>query len=217
MADVLSGLEFSKEVGRKMYAGITHASWIIVIGLTMVITGLLHLNSVFDGWDARNFQYIHIRLRRFSRFFRYIRPLGTVPVGILLIMIIYIASWQAGIIATLTYILSAIIERTIKMTIQRPRPFVTLSNVKIGQLSEPLDPSHPSGDTLRVWLLALIFPLAFTLSWPAFAISILIAITLSLGRIVLGVHYPLDVIGGAGLGIFSAGIAMISYQLIVIN
>ena len=79
------------------------------------------------------------------------------------------------------------------------------------------DPSHPSGDTLRVWLLALIFPLAFALPWPVFVLSILMAITLSLGRITLGVHYPLDVIGGIGLGFLSTGIAVISYQIIAIN
>ena len=200
-----------------MNVELTSASWLIGIGFLMMITGFLHLNLAFASWDARTFQYIHIRLQPYSDFFRYIRPLGTVPVGILLILIIYISSWQAGLVATLTFILSAILERAIKMTLLRPRPFATLSDVKMGQPLKPQDPSHPSGDTLRVWLLALIFPLAFALPWPVFVLSILMAITLSLGRITLGVHYPLDVIGGIGLGFLSTGIAVISYQIIAIN
>jgi undecaprenyl-diphosphatase len=195
----------------------TYATWMIVIGLVMVITGFLHLNSVIVDWDAHTFQWIHIRLRRFSNFFQYIRPLGTVPVGILLTLIIFISSWQAGIVATLTYLFSSIIERTIKMFVRRPRPFAIISMVKIGQLPIPDDPSHPSGDSLRVWLFALLFPLAFALPYPVYAISILFALVLSVGRIALGVHYPLDVIGGAGLGILSAGFAVISYQFVLVN
>lgn len=183
----------------------------------MVFSGLMHINPAVNRWDTRTFQYLHSHLKPYSSFFRFIWPLGTTPVCILLILIIFISSWQTGVVAMLTYILSAFLERAIKLTVRRSRPFVTLSNVKMGQLPEPLDPSHPSGDTLRVWLLALIFPLAFALPWPAFAISFFLAITLSLGRIALGVHYPLDIIGGAGLGIFSSGIAVISYQLIIIN
>ena len=37
---------------------------------------------------------------------------------------------------------------------------------------------------MRVWLLALVFPLAFELPWPVCALTITLAIALSLGRII---------------------------------
>ncbi len=68
---------------------------------------------------------------------------------------------------------------------------------------------------MRIWFLALVFPLAFGLPWPVFALTCTVALTLSLGRFALGVHYPLDVIGGAGLGIFFTGLSIIGYYLVI--
>lgn len=189
---------------------------VISIGLLLVFLGLLHKAPTINRWDSSTFQFLHNHLRSYSGFFRYIWPLGTVPVGITLILIIFIASWQAGLIVALVYLIAAIFERTIKLKLNRSRPFESLSNVEMSQPKNPSDPSHPSGDTMRVWFLALVFPLVFGLSWMVFAFTIIVAATLSIGRIALGVHYPLDVVGGAGLGLFTTGIAVIGYQLAVI-
>jgi undecaprenyl-diphosphatase len=187
----------------------------IGFGLLLVIIGFLHQTSAFSQRDAKAFLFLHTRLQCYAGFFRYIWPLGTVPVGIILILIMFIASWQAGLSATLMYLLAAIIEWAIKRQVKRPRPFETLSGVVMNQPKNPRDASHPSGDTMRVWFLALVFPLAFGLSWLVFALTCTTALTLSLGRIVLGVHYPLDVISGAGLGILFTGLAIISYHSII--
>jgi undecaprenyl-diphosphatase len=215
MADVLSGLVFLNTIGYRMNEDITFVIWAFPIGLLMIITGLLHINASFKKWDAQIFQVIHIRLSGFVCFFQYIRPLGTVPVLILMILIMYIPSWEFGVIATFCYIIAAIIERIIKLSIRRPRPYTILPNVKMGQLPEPKDPSHPSGDSFRVWYIAFLFPFAFSLPGPIFAVSFLAAFIISLGRISLGVHYPLDVIAGTGLGMLTSSIAVISFQMIM--
>ena len=184
-------------------------------GLLMIISGLLHINTSFARWDSRIFDVIHVRLSHFAGFFQYIRPLGTVPVSILMILIMYIPSWEFGVIATFSFLIASIIERIIKLTIRRPRPYQILPKVKMGQIPEPHDPSHPSGDSLRVWFLASLFPFVFSLPGPIFAFCFLIATIISLGRIALGVHYPLDVISGTGLGILTSSIAVISFQMIM--
>jgi undecaprenyl-diphosphatase len=184
-------------------------------GLLLVIIGFLHQTSALSRWDAETFLFLHIRLRRYTSFFRYVWPLGTVPVGITLILIMFMASWQAGFSAALMYGLAAIIEWAIKRKIGRPRPFKTLPGVVMSQPKNPGDASHPSGDAMRVWFLALVFPLAFGLPWPVTALTCTVALTLSLGRIAMGVHYPLDVIDGAGLGILFTGLAIICYHVII--
>ena len=62
--------------------------------------------------------------------------------------------------------------------------------------------------------LALILP--FYLDLPPLIILLTgsLAFVVSLGRIAMGVHYPLDVIAGSGIGIFGVGIVQ---QLVVIN
>ena len=84
------------------------------LGSLLVIIGLLHQTNALSHWDAQTFLRLHTQLRPYTGFFRYIWPLGTVPVGITLILIMFIASWQAGLSATLMYLLAAIIEWAIK-------------------------------------------------------------------------------------------------------
>ena len=187
--------------------------FLLNLGILLLAAGLLHKLPAFQRGDTKTFRYLHTRLQRSVGFFRFIWPLGTTPVAILLLLILYIPGWQIGLAATLAYLCAALSERGIKLKMQRPRPFESLPNVRMGQLKPPHDPSHPSGDSLRVWFLALIFPVAFGLSPWVYALSLGTAASLSLGRIALGVHYPLDVLGGAGLGILFAGLAILSYQL----
>ena len=198
-----------------MNAELALATVLIGIGLLLVIVGLLHNTTIFSRWDAETFLALHTRTRRYVSFFRYIWPLGTVPVGITLILIMLMAGWQAGFSAALMYGLAAIVEWAIKRKVSRPRPFKTLPGVVMSQPKNPGDASHPSGDAMRVWFLALVFPLAFGLPWPVTALTCTVALTLSLGRIVLGVHYPLDVVGGAGLGTLFTGLAIICYHSII--
>lgn len=87
--------------------------------------------------------------------------------------------------------------------IARPRPFAGLSNVQqLVSFTEKQD-SFPSGHA------ALAFALAFFIfkhdrDW---GVAFLVLATLiALGRVFVGVHYPLDVLGGALVGWISAGL-----------
>ncbi len=193
------------------------ALWLIGIGATLVVLGLCYRQPILARWDMLAFQSWHPRLQRSSGFFRFIWPLGTTPVCLLLLAILFLSGWQAGFAATLVYTAAVTLERLIKLTFRRPRPFETLPGIQVQQPNRPHDPSHPSGDALRAWFLALVFPAAFQLPWPLTLLTCAIAVILSLGRIALGVHYPLDVLGGAGLGLLSAGISFYSYQLLMIS
>src|SRR5262245_18580761 len=106
----------------------------------------------------------------------------------------------AGMVCTLLY-------RLLKQGSLRPRPYQVHAHIAAG--STPLDRfSFPSGHTLHAVGFTLIaasyFPL---LAWPLAAFTVLVAAS----RMVLGLHYPSDVLAGAALG---GAVALASLSLV---
>ncbi len=101
--------------------------------------------------------------------------------------------FAAGMIGLVFY-------KLFKSSTTRPRPYQVLGDIRAG--IAPLDAfSFPSGHTLH----AVAFTLVAVSHFPALA-WVLVPFTLlvALSRVVLGLHYPSDVLAGAALG---AGVA----------
>ncbi len=101
----------------------------------------------------------------------------------------------AGIMA-LTGALGVLIYSLLKRTFVRERPFIT--HASIDRAAAPLDRySFPSGHTLHAvafsWQAVAHFP---ELAWVLLPLAALIAAS----RVVLGLHYPSDVLAGGALG-----------------
>ena len=100
-----------------------------------------------------------------------------------------------------------IIYKLIKSFTERPRPFVKNKNIVLG--TAPLDQySFPSGHTLHAVSFTLIaihfYPL---LAWMLVPFALLVAMS----RVVLGLHYPTDVLAGAIIGF---GLALLFVSVI---
>jgi undecaprenyl-diphosphatase len=106
----------------------------------------------------------------------------------------------AGIACTLLY-------RLLKQGTLRPRPFEVHAHIAAG--ATPLDRfSFPSGHTLH----AVAFSLVACAYYPELA-ALLVPATLAVAasRLVLGLHYPSDVLAGAAIG---AAVALASLALV---
>ncbi|MEA3544631.1 MAG: phosphatase PAP2 family protein [Thermodesulfobacteriota bacterium] len=125
---------------------------------------------------------------------------------IIMLGILFFSGASSGYKVLFSYAMIACLERGLKLLMKRPRPFAVLPGVQLSQPCKPLDSSHPSGDTMRVWYLALVVPAVFSMPFFVLLFFSLVAIIVSLGRIAFGVHFPLDVLGGVGLGFFGAGL-----------
>jgi undecaprenyl-diphosphatase len=89
-----------------------------------------------------------------------------------------------------------LIYKWLKSKTSRPRPFAVENAVRAG--ADPLDPfSFPSGHTLHAVAFSIV-AIAFypVLAWLLVPFTVLVAAS----RVVLGLHYPSDVLAGAGLG-----------------
>ena len=113
---------------------------------------------------------------------------GTTAVGPVVRMAV------TGLVCTLIY-------KWLKSKTSRPRPFAVETAVRAG--ADPLDPfSFPSGHTLHAVAFSVVAIAIYpTLAWVLVPFTLLVAAS----RVVLGLHYPSDVLAGAALGGLIAG------------
>jgi undecaprenyl-diphosphatase len=103
---------------------------------------------------------------------------------------------QASAHMLLTSLLGLVIYKALKSRTVRPRPFVSEPQIKLG--SAPLDQySFPSGHTLHAFSFTIV-----ALSYHPELAAILVPFTtlVAMSRLVLGLHYPSDVLAGAAIG-----------------
>jgi len=114
---------------------------------------------------------------------------------------------KPAIVMAVTGIVGVALYKLLKQLVVRERPFITHIGISLG--ATPLDRySFPSGHTLHAvsftWQAVACFP---ELAWVLVPLAAMIAAS----RVVLGLHYPTDVLAGAGIGalLAAAGQALI--------
>lgn len=111
------------------------------------------------------------------------------------------AFFYAGLLA---YAIELPLYLLLKNAIRRHRPCHGITGV--AALIEPSDKfSFPSGHTAAAFVFAAVLAAFYPLlALPAFVLATLIG----LSRVMLGVHYPGDIVAGAVLGLLSAAAAL---------
>lgn len=144
-----------------------------------------------NRWGAR---------RAVRGYFRVASRLGDGVAWYALMAVLAVAGGARGVQAALHMALvggiAALAYRRLKHRVRRPRPYKTCRRIR--PWVAPLDEfSFPSGHTLH----AVGFTLA-ACAWYPWLGWLLVPFTVSVAasRVVLGVHYPSDVMAAAGLG-----------------
>ena len=119
---------------------------------------------------------------------------------------------KVAIVGLIALCLVSIIVLMLKFSIAEPRPFVALKNVNL--LVIEIDPfSFPSGHTTNSFALATVFGLNWQIPFLKKKLKLIwllipLASIVGFSRIYVGVHYPIDVLVGAIIGIILGLIAI---------
>lgn len=141
-------------------------------------------------------------------YFAAVSRLGDGAFWYTLMAVIVLADGYAGLVASThmaaTGLAALTLYKLLKRWTKRPRPFA--SDRRIHALVPPLDEfSFPSGHTLH----AVSFTLVALAYYPGLAI-VLVPFTASVGvsRVVLGLHYPSDVLAATAVGLALASLSL---------
>jgi len=149
----------------------------------------------------------HYRLVRWS--FRLVSRLGDGMFWYAIMLGIVLTQGEAGIAACLHMmsvgLSGTLIYKWLKGKTLRPRPYEVHQDVWLA--GKPLDKfSFPSGHTLH----AVAFSVVALTYYPQLGMLIMpFAILVAMSRVVLGLHYPSDVLAGALLGALIATVSFI--------
>lgn len=110
---------------------------------------------------------------------------------------------KALILATLSIPILVLIIKSIHLLYFEPRPFVSLQFDPLIDVEE--DASFPSRHAAIMSSIAFAY-LYFKSKWAVFLLLLMLYVGIS--RIYVGVHYPLDILGGFIVGITSLAIAL---------
>jgi undecaprenyl-diphosphatase len=175
----------------------------------------LERTSPWQRFDAAE-QAWCLRLNRTSRhaavrrFFATVSRLGDGVFWYLLILAFAISGPQGAYVAAqmaVCGLAGVTLYRQLKHRLVRERPFISHAAIQLG--AAPLDRySFPSGHTLH----AVSFTVVATTHVPELAPILLpFALLVAASRVVLGLHYPSDVLAGAALGLALAQATLVAW------
>lgn len=165
----------------------------------------MRVQTVFHRMDAYELKFCELlnrgcRRQTIRKFFAVISRLGD---GIFwyLLMVLFPLFYGSAALATslhmgLVALAGLALYKYLKEHLVRQRPYITRATLTLG--TAPLDVySFPSGHTLH----AVAFTVVAVAYYPQFGwVLIPFAALVALSRVILGLHYPTDVLAGAVIG-----------------
>jgi undecaprenyl-diphosphatase len=192
----------------------------LLAGLGAVLFGAsaVLLKAGATGWDRSLFRILN---EVPSAVASVLTPLVHLflPVSIIIAVVLiagYVVAWNrsvlpvaaGGVAAGLAWVLANVA----KVIVNRPRPYEVVADAVLRQ-RPALGTSFPSSHTAVTVavVIALVPFLPRVLAWVAIAYAVLVGWS----RVYLGVHYPLDVLAGAGIGLAVGGVVLLALGVLL--
>jgi membrane-associated phospholipid phosphatase len=188
------------------------------LGVALFGASALLVKAGPTSWDARLFRIfnqvpptIASVLTPLSHLFL---PAGIIVVAVL--TVVYAVARNRSILPVAAAAVAAgaawVLAHVAKAIADRPRPYEVMADAVLRQ-----QPAHgtsfPSSHTAVT--VAVVIALVPFMVRPLAAVAIGYAVLVGWSRVYLGVHYPLDVLAGAGIGIAVGGVDLLALQTLL--
>lgn len=140
-----------------------------------------------------------------------LRPIPLIILGILFVAWVVITARRpsdrrelvrAGLV---TLVVAELVAQTAKLVANQPRPLAVIPGLdNHGYPIEPHGNAYPSAHTaVVVGLVAGLWP---WLRWPQRVVGLIVAVLVAFNRLYIGAHWPIDILGGAAVGMLAASV-----------
>ena len=115
------------------------------------------------------------------------------------------ARWEVLRATVLAYALAELVTQVLKRLADQPRPTASIPGLDVhGYPKDPFGNAYPSAHTsVTVGLVTALWP---WLTGPQRAVGVAVAVLVALNRLYIGAHWPVDVVGGAAIGLLSGSV-----------
>ncbi len=113
--------------------------------------------------------------------------------------------WEVLRAALVGLALSELITQVLKRVADQPRPTASVPGLDVhGYPKDPFGKAYPSAHTaVAVGLVTALWP---WLTRPQRVVGVVVALLVALNRLYIGAHWPVDVVGGAAIGLLAGAL-----------
>ncbi|MFL6167469.1 MAG: phosphatase PAP2 family protein [Ornithinibacter sp.] len=113
--------------------------------------------------------------------------------------------WEVLRAAVVSVVLTELGTQVLKRVADQPRPTASIPDLDVhGYPKNPYGNAYPSAHTaVAVGLVAALWP---WLTRSQRAVGVVVALLVALNRLYIGAHWPVDVVGGAAIGLLSGAL-----------
>jgi undecaprenyl-diphosphatase len=173
---------------------------LVVVGGAVVLTTMFFARHGVYTWEVAVFQAINELPDALRPVVWVLNQYGSaVAIPVATLVALLFRRWVMAAALALSGVAVYVLSKVMKEYVSRGRPGAFLAGVAKREVFESGSLGYPSGHAAVAWAITVILLAYLGRPWGIAAVILASAVTLA--RMYLGAHLPLDLIGGAALGV----------------